>query len=258
MKRQRNPQQQVARRAVHFITVTFICSSPVEPSAVFLYNKTMAYTDIILDIDGTIWNTTQIVADGWNKAIVEYLSQNPRLTDQIGQVTAEQLQQEFGKPMNIIAMDLWPAAAEQDRSRLLELCVIYEHEALNKCSRDLTYPTVVQTIKKLSAQKKCRFYIVSNCQKGYVEIVLEKTGIAGCILDFETFGNTGLPKGKNIRLLADRNHLHNPLYVGDTMGDQEASHEAGVDFVWASYGFGKCDKYAAKITEFAEIQAVIE
>ena len=33
------------------------------------YTDTMKFDGVILDIDGTIWNTTEIVADAWNKAI---------------------------------------------------------------------------------------------------------------------------------------------------------------------------------------------
>lgn len=217
----------------------------------------MTYSDIILDIDGTIWNTTRIVAEGWNKAVREWQAKTAVNPAAITPVSLQQLQQEFGKPMNIIARDLWPQTTETERQELLDLCVKYEHEALNQCTTDLTYPTVTATIQKLYKENRCRFYIVSNCQKGYAEIVMQKTGIAGCISDYETFGNTGLTKGQNIRLLADRNKLSSPVYVGDTAGDQEASQEAGVDFVWAAYGFGKCTSYVKKLEEFCQIEAIV-
>ncbi|MNW70116.1 hypothetical protein D3C74_493110 [compost metagenome] len=42
-----------------------------------------------------------------------------------------------------------------------------------------------------------------------------------------------------------RNNLANPVYVGDTEGDQSAAAFAGIPFVFASYGFGavSCPDY---------------
>ena len=36
-----------------------------------------------------------------------------------------------------------------------------------------------------------------------------------------------------------KNHLKDVFYVGDTQGDADACKEAGIDFVFASYGFGE-------------------
>ena len=60
----------------------------------------MQFDSIILDIDGTIWNTTQVVAEAWNKAIKENYPQ-------VKPVTAEILQGQFGKTMAVIAENLF-------------------------------------------------------------------------------------------------------------------------------------------------------
>ena len=87
-------------------------------------------------------------------------------------------------------------------------------------------------------------YIVSNCQCGYIEQFLRKTQLEAYIKDIECFGNTGKNKGENIRLLVKRNSLKAPVYIGDTKGDCDASKEAGVPFIFASYGFGNVTEYA--------------
>lgn len=61
--------------------------------------KNSGFNGIILDIDGTIWNTTGIVAVAWNKAI-EMSGLKAK------KVNAQVLQQEFGKTMDTIASDL--------------------------------------------------------------------------------------------------------------------------------------------------------
>ena len=61
------------------------------------------------------------------------------------------------------------------------------------------------------------------------------------ITDFECIGRTGKPKSENIKLIVERNHLQNPVYVGDTQWDCDAATAADVPFIFAAYGFGKVE-----------------
>ena len=210
-----------------------------------------AYTfdAVILDIDGTIWNTTGIVAVAWNHAV-----------DMSGyaarKVVAQDLQKEFGKTMDVIAADLWPNLSQAQRSTLMSLCIKEEQLALAASSLDICYPGVRETVRELSGTNN--FYIVSNCQAGYIELTLEKTGLAPYVKDFECFGRTGKGKAENLLLLKARNQLHAPLYVGDTQGDADACAQAGIPFVWASYCFGQADKFFDKITSFGELARIVQ
>ena len=67
----------------------------------------------------------------------------------------------------------------------------------------------------------------------------------GYFTDWECSGRTGLPKGENIRLVVERNHLQAPVYVGDTRLDYEAAQQAGVPFIHAAYGFGTIEGVTA-------------
>ena len=187
------------------------------------------YTDgIIFDVDGTLWDSTPIVAEAWTQAVLEC-----GIKDRI--VTAGELKQLFGKTMSVI----------------LEKCCVYEEEALEENQQDICYPDVREVIKQLA--KTYDLYIVSNCQCGYIEQFLRKTQLEAYIKDIECFGNTGKNKGENIRLLVKRNSLKAPVYIGDTKGDCDASKEAGVPFIFASYGFGNVTEYAAKIGEMKDL-----
>ena len=197
-----------------------------------------------MDIDGTLWNTTGVVAKAWNKAIAD-------CGFDADQVNASGLQKEFGKPMNVIADDLWPALSQGQKDLLMKQCCVREQEALKENHEDISYPAVRDTIKALA--QKFRLYIVSNCQSGYIELTMEKNKIADFISDHECYGDTGMGKADNLRLLVRRNGIKAPVYVGDTQGDADACREAGVKFVWAGYGFGSVQEFAAKIDRFDQL-----
>lgn len=203
--------------------------------------------NIIFDVDGTLWDTTEIVAQAWNKAISE-------VGGTAAVVSATVLKKEFGKTMKVIADNLFYDADEKRRELLMEKCCIYEHEALEENTVNLLFPDVVETIKKLS--EKHRLFIVSNCQSGYIELFMKKAGIELHIKDWECFGNTGKGKGENIMLLIERNNVTDAVYIGDTQGDYEATQIAQIPFIFAKYGFGhveNCDRTISKITDLLNL-----
>lgn len=203
--------------------------------------------DFIFDIDGTIWNTTGVVAAAWNQAVRE--SNNKELEGL--NITAELLQKEFGKPMNVIADDVFGDIDAKVKAKLLDKCCDYEHKAIAMCEENITYDNVKETIEKLA--KNNNLYICSNCQEGYIELVMAKNEITQYIKDFECYGHTLLSKGQNIKLLIERNNMEKPVYVGDTMGDYDATVEAGVPFIHCTYGFGKVENPYRSISSFEKL-----
>ncbi|MEI3366690.1 MAG: hypothetical protein V8R59_14210 [Enterocloster sp.] len=65
--------------------------------------------------------------------------------------------------------------------------------------------------------------MVSNCQKGYIEVLMRSCNLEEYITDIECYGNTGLSKADNISMVIQRNHLDQSFYVGDTAMDAEAA-----------------------------------
>lgn len=203
---------------------------------------------VILDVDGTLWDSTGIVASAWTRAVREC-----GYTDVT--VTADQLKGLFGLTMDRIAANLLPQASKENQGRIMDLCCVYEQEALEADECRICYPGVTDTIRSLS--ESVRLFIVSNCQSGYIELFLEKTGLGPYITDIECYGNTGKGKADNIRLVVERNGLKAPVYVGDTQGDCDAAVQAGVPFIFAEYGFGQADRWDAKIGAFAELEDML-
>ena len=200
--------------------------------------------NIIFDVDGTLWDSTEVVSLAWNKAIAEVGGTK-------AVVDAAILKREFGKTMKVIADDLFPDANETTKALLMKKCCDYEHEALEENEAELLYPAVVETIKELAQQH--RLFIVSNCQSGYIELFMKKAGVEAYIEDWECFGDTGKVKGENIRLLMERNKLAEAVYVGDTQGDYEATQLAGIPFVFARYGFGSVTVATQGIERFEDL-----
>ncbi len=203
---------------------------------------------IILDVDGTLWDSTGIVAGAWTRAVRECGYEDVT-------VTANVLKGLFGLTMAAIAARLLPQVSEAKQEQVMDLCCVYEQEALEADECRICYPGVADTIQELS--ESVRLFIVSNCQSGYIELFLDKTGLGPYITDIECYGNTGKGKADNIRLIVERNHLESPVYVGDTQGDCDAAGQAHVPFVFAEYGFGQADRWDAKIETFAELTDLI-
>lgn len=135
----------------------------------------------------------------------------------------------------------------------MEECMAYENQYL-LAHPGILYPDVKETLCCLSRQYG--LYVVSNCQTGYIEVLLKSCGLSEYIRDIECYGNTGLSKGDNIRMVIQRNHLEQCFYVGDTRMDEEACAVAGIPFVYASYGFGRADQPAGMIESLSQLPAL--
>ncbi len=186
---------------------------------------------IIFDVDGTLWDSTDIVAKAWTA----YLQQTEKLDITI---TSERLMTLFGQILPDIAKALFPDFSKEEQLRIIDACCQAEHEALlHECAP--LYEGLEETLSALSSQYP--LFIVSNCQAGYIEVFLKTTGFEKYFKDHLCPGDTGLAKGANICRIVQKHHLKAPVYVGDTMGDFTACDEAGVPFIFASYGFGQVE-----------------
>lgn len=188
---------------------------------------------IIFDVDGTIWDSTFVSAKAWTRAVSAE-------ADPGRVITAEELKALFGKPMDIILGTLFPDLSVERRDMLAGKIYDSVDEAL-----EAEPPEVYDGLKEALAELSARYplFVVSNCQKGYIESMYRAAGTGGYFRDKLCYGDTGKYKADNIKAMISRHHLKAPVYVGDTQGDLEAAKEAGCAFVWASYGFGSVSGY---------------
>ncbi|MCD7754430.1 MAG: HAD family hydrolase [Clostridiales bacterium] len=203
---------------------------------------------LIFDVDGTLWDSRQVVADAWNQVVLEELGYRPGYD-------RENISYLFGKTMTAIADSLFPQLPPEERYRIARRCFRDENAALEKTPGDF-YPGVLETIPKLA--ERLPLYILSNCQAGYIDIMVGHTGLARCFSGWMCFDDTGLSKGENLKLLVQRHGLRSPVYVGDTQGDWEACRQAGVPMIFAAYGLGTVDAAIPAIQRFDQLPELVD
>ena len=202
----------------------------------------MKRDSIIFDLDGTLWDASETVVRAFNDSI--------RAIGFDINLTSQTVRDFSGMKMDDIFTQYFSFVPKE---KLKEFETIYaekESQYLQQFGGEL-FPNVKETLEKLVGNYQ--LFIVSNCMKGYIENFIEFFSFEDLFEDFECFGNYGLPKDKNIRMIVERNNLQNPVYVGDTIWDKESSEKAGVDFIHAAYGFGKIENPKVQIQNFEDL-----
>lgn len=203
---------------------------------------------IIFDLDGTLWDSAKEVVSAWNEVIAG-------LPDKDHLVTLEEIYSLMGKPMNEIAALVFPNMDLNRREEVMGLCCERENNYLRETGGEL-FSQLEETLQKLG--EKYGLYIVSNCQTGYIEAFLEHYGFGNFFSDTENYGSTGKLKADNIKLVMERNHLEQAVYVGDTAGDYAAATQAQIPFIFAEYGFGAVPEASYRILHFNELPEMAE
>ena len=205
----------------------------------------MQYESLIFDIDGTLWDSRGLVAEGYNRQLQQ---------EGMGhlQITVETLKNLFGKPLPEIGRLLFTEIPDpKEREELIYRCTASQEQFMLENPCQVGYPGVKETLEALA--KHHRLFIVSNSEKGYPELCMEKLGLTPYFEGHLCFGDTHTPKGETIRTLMKQHHIENAAYIGDTQGDYEATLAAGIPFIFAAYGFGAPEGYAAKIEKISDL-----
>mgnify|MGYP000662768374 CR=1 FL=1 len=203
---------------------------------------------IIFDVDGTLWDSTEICAKAWTDVIHRETSLS--LT-----INASTLKGLFGRLLPDIASVLFADYPKEEQLRLIDRCCQEEHKALLAQCAPL-YPDLEKTLQQL--KENYRLFIVSNCQAGYIEVFLEYYHLGNLVADIECYGNTQQQKDVNLKALIERNHYETYYYLGDTQGDYNACQKAGVPFLFAAYGFGTVDAQVPQVESLEQLPEVMK
>ncbi|MCB9025212.1 MAG: HAD family hydrolase [Bdellovibrionaceae bacterium] len=184
---------------------------------------------IIFDLDGTLWDTCESCAIGWNNVIL-------RNNIDFRKITADDVRRVAGKPHHECIQNTFIGLSESQINILVDETATEDILMVEKHGGEL-YEGVVEGLKSLSSSVP--LFIVSNCQDGYIDLFTNYSNTSSYFKDHECWGSTEKQKHENIRLIIERNQINNPTYIGDTEGDRIAATKASVPFIYVDYGFGK-------------------
>lgn len=202
----------------------------------------MRFDSLVFDLDGTLWDTTPACAVAWNEVIAA-------LDVDFREITADDVRKVTGRPHDECIRMTFAGVPVEKVEAMIHATAVADNEVIARLGGEL-YPGVRDGL--LALQERYRLFIVSNCQKGYIETFLNLTGLHNTLEDFECFGNTGRPKGENLALVIARNGLQAPLMIGDADGDETAARQCGVPFAFVTYGFGTAKAPDFTFDSFAE------
>ena len=199
----------------------------------------MLEKSIIFDLDGTLWDTSKEIEYVWKNVAENYKIE----------INKEKINKIMGFTKDEIIKYLFKGN-KKEGNEFIAKCQNQENKYLLQNGGHI-YPNTINTIKILS--NNYDLYIVSNCQSGYIETFLNYYSISKYFKDYECSENTGLNKCENIKIIVERNNILKALYVGDTINDYKSANKNKLRFIWAEYGFGKCNNYYKKIKDISEL-----
>ena len=186
------------------------------------------YDSLIFDMDGTLWDAVDSYVEVWDTTSRELgIDRN---------VTRHDLLRYMGKTIDVIYASLMDGV-DTDKTAYLERLDYNESLLMPRLGGRL-YPGVTEGIRELAS---CyRLFMVSNCGQDGLRNMLKFCGLTDCFEGTLTHGETGRGKDYNIAEIVRAFDLRSPLYIGDTQGDCDAAHAAGVDMCHVTWGFGSC------------------
>lgn len=198
---------------------------------------------IVFDLDGTFWDTCHSCAVAWNRVAA-------RNRIAFREITYDDVRRVTGRPHEDCIREVFAGLSEPELRLLITETMVEDNVAVAEHGGEI-YEGVREGLARLKASHD--LFIVSNCQQGYIEIFLEWSGMADLFQDHECWGNTGQPKGENLKAVITRNGLAAPVMVGDTDGDYQAARQNHIPFVQVTYGFGEPLQGCAKAGSFTEL-----
>lgn len=182
---------------------------------------------LIFDLDGTLTDTAQDIADAINYALKPF---SPRI------YSVEETKAMVGSGISKLLESLLPG--KDDISKEAVTNRFLEYYANHLLDNTRAYPHVKETLSKLGGYKKA---VVSNKREFFSKTILDRLGISE-FFDI-ILGSDSVPEKKPspvpiLKLLEIFNISRNEaLIIGDSNYDIESGRAAGIKTVAVTYGF---------------------
>ena len=198
---------------------------------------------ILFDMDGTLWNTSNItyrVANQVRKNHIECI-----------QIPKEAIDMSMGCLLEDSSRNYMPYLDKEKREEIGTEIMHLVTKELTKYGGDV-YPGVIDTIKELS--KNYKLGIVTNNTTDYAKCFARTTDTNEYFeYLYGAASYEGITKGQLLKKIIEENNLDDVIYVGDTNIDKEATLVANIPFIYAKYGFGEVKDYDYAIEEFKDL-----
>ena len=202
---------------------------------------------IIFDLDGTLWDVTDVT---WKSANIITQKYN------LAAVNKKIVCDSFGLTRKECAKTYFPNLEISRSLKLMDEIADIKNKILNE-QGGVLYPGLKETLINLS--KKYKLYIVSNtAEDDYINAFLKCSELKNIFKDYIAASKLGLIKGEAINKIIEDNHIENAVYVGDTIKDKEASDYAKIPFIYAKYGFGDLSKEKYYINELKDLPNILD
>lgn len=189
----------------------------------------MSCETVIFDLDGTLLDTLQDLADSVNYALAACA---------MPQRTLEEIRTFVGNGVGLLIARAVPEGTpEADRTRCLEL--FRAHYLLNMENKTAPYPGVTELLKRLK-QEGYKLAIVSNKPDRAVKgLVQSHFGDLVAVAVGERPGVARKPAPDMVRIALEElgAAAQHPVYVGDSEVDLETAQSAAIPCVSVSWGF---------------------
>ena len=200
--------------------------------------------NIVFDLDGTLWQTKQSYIYAYQKLCSKY-HKTPMndFTDVL---------EYMGVKVDVLLKDLFPEIIDQ--TEIIKEALNYSIEYIVNNPSNTCYEHCYEVLRDLS--KDYNIYIISNCLKEYVETFLEISNTARFVKGFYT-----------IELGEKRSHLNKitngytekTIFIGDDIEDyNQIDDHRKVYFIYAKYGYKKCNTYDYHINKLIDLKPVID
>ena len=177
---------------------------------------------IIFDVDGVLFNSKENMSYSWKK-VKSVHKVKPDFKNYF---------QLVGLPFNKILFKL------NIKKNLREIEKTYRNESLRLLSKNILYPGVKKTLRRLRI--KYKLAIVTSKDKTRTKKILKEFNLKFKVIISPSKNLKGKPYPDQILKALKLSRIKNKedaVYVGDTKIDYMAAKNSGINYIHATYGF---------------------
>lgn len=199
------------------------------------------FDGIIFDMDGTLWDAVDSYCKIWDMTFEQ-------MGIKVDKMPRHTLLECMGLPIDEIFRRIVDVKVDaEEYLRLLD----ENEQKMMPVLGGILYPGVAEGIPQLA--QRYRLFMVSNCGADGLRNFMAYTGLTQYFEGSLTHGETLKSKADNIKAVVEKYALNNAIYVGDTQGDCDSAHKAGLPMMFTSYGFGTCSDAEYEVDSFDQL-----